>query len=204
MRHARGVAQRDLVRAEPLERGRDVGHPLRGNLPLEGASVRRRDVGAHAHAAAGGRRVDRRDRLQRGRDAHVQVLEVMALAGAHDGHHMRESGRHGPLEPLHVGDERVEEYPRPPFDAGEELLRIGHLGDPLRMNEAGGLDQPAPGLDEQVGQGDLLLGRDEVRLVLQSVARPDLQDAYALRQRAHAPRSAPAASKSTSSTPSLT
>src|SRR3546814_4347577 len=73
-------------------------------------------------------------------------------------------------------------------DAGHHLGRIGHLRDPFRRNEAAELDRRKTGGGQTVDQRNLDRRRYGLRLVLQPVARADLDDTHAPRQfRRHSP-----------------
>src|SRR4029079_17180401 len=67
---------------------------------------------------------------------------------------------------------------------GDDCLCVGHLRNPCRVGEAGDLDALDPGANSVVDVGEVVLGRDDPRLVLQAVARPDLDD-LDRRRRAH-------------------
>src|SRR5262249_33184985 len=63
-----------------------------------------------------------------------------------------------------------------------DLGGVGELRDPLRVHERADLDVGQPGVAERVDEGDLRVGRDHARLVLQPVARADLVDRDLARQ----------------------
>ena len=62
-------------------------------------------------------------------------------------------------------------------DALQHLGVVGHLRDPLRRDERRRLDRRQAGVREPLDQLDLHRGRHLARLVLQAVARADLDDA---------------------------
>ena len=71
-----------------------------------------------------------------------------------------------------VGDARA------PRNAGHHLRIVAHLRHPLGTHKAGRLDVAQPGGREQVDEGDLGRGGHNLFLVLQTVARSDLDDAH--------------------------
>src|SRR5690606_25784706 len=62
-------------------------------------------------------------------------------------------------------------------DAGEHLGCVGQLRHPFGADEAGGLDAAQAGGREPVDQLDLVGSGNELLLVLQAIARADLDDA---------------------------
>src|SRR6185503_12174928 len=58
----------------------------------------------------------------------------------------------------------------------QHLGAIGQLRDHLRLDEARHLQPPHAGAGEHLDQPDLLSGLDDLRLVLETVARPHLAD----------------------------
>ena len=62
-------------------------------------------------------------------------------------------------------------------DARHHVGAVGHLRHPLRRHERRGLDRRQPRIAQAVDQADLDVGRDGALLVLQPVARADLDDA---------------------------
>ena len=85
-------------------------------------------------------------------------------------------GRERPLEACDVGDERRIARARTTRDAGEHLRGVGHLRHPLRADEGGDFDHGKPGRAQAIDELDLVGGRHRGALVLQPVARPDLDD----------------------------
>ena len=65
-------------------------------------------------------------------------------------------------------------------DAGQHLVGVGQLGDDVGAHEARRLDAPQAGAHERVDEPHLVVGRDDLGLVLEAVARADLADAHAL------------------------
>ena len=68
---------------------------------------------------------------------------------------------------------------------GQHLVGVGQLRDDVGAHEARRLDAPQPGAHERVDEPHLVVGRDDLRLVLEAVARADLADAHALGKLGH-------------------
>src|SRR5262245_58295943 len=170
------VGNRDLEGRRLRELARNVDHALHGNLALERAAEggRDRDLRADPGGARG-----RRD-LAPGADgvrARHALVAAVELVGREDDHaDLAAAGRGGAVEPgavqhqADVGDvvaarERL-----------QDRLRVRHLRDAARAHEARDLDAADAGLDRAPDELDLHAGRHARRLVLQAVARPDLDD----------------------------
>ena len=115
------------------------------------------------------------------RNALVPAIELVGRE--HDHPDLAATRRGGPVETRAVQDQA---------DVGDVVaLRQGptngfgvrHLRHAPRVHETGDLDAPDPGVDGAADEFELHLGGDRGRLVLQAVARPDLDDADAARIR---------------------
>src|SRR5690606_41476390 len=62
---------------------------------------------------------------------------------------------------------------RPTGDAAHDLCGIGHLRHPVGAYETRDLDLPEAAIGQHVNEADLVGDRDDPRLILQAVARPD-------------------------------
>ena len=91
--------------------------------------------------------------------------------------HLVEPGCEQPVvAPLVERQPRVDDA-RPPLDRGNDLLGSGHLGDPRGIDEAGRLDPRQPGRGEAVDELCPHRRLEDLRVVLEPVARPDVADA---------------------------
>ena len=90
------------------------------------------------------------------------------------------------VEPLLVRDQDADRDVLRDVDRAEHLGGVGELRDDVGPHEARDLQPPQPGAREQVDEPDLLGGRDDLGLVLEAVARPDLADPDGVRQPARA------------------
>src|SRR5690606_18231704 len=118
-----------------------------------------------------------RKALQRLVDRGVDVVLVEGLGGGGEHRDLLHPDRAGTLVAFFVGNQYRVMHARSAGDAGIDLGGVGQLRHPLRADEAGRLDAPQPGGGEAVDQGDLVGGGDRRLLVLQPVARADLDDA---------------------------
>src|SRR5262249_53308973 len=80
------------------------------------------------------------------------------------------------LEPLHVRHQRREDNAGSALDLRHHLGGVGHLGDPPGRHERGRLDALHARVHHRVNQPHLVVAREELRLVLQPIARADLVD----------------------------
>src|SRR5690606_22043166 len=174
---ANGVSKRNLVAAHLVEITRDAHHIGQGNLSLVGAAEHGGDVAADAHAVGPGASHHGRKALQRLVDRGVDVVLVEGLGGGGEHRDLLHPDRAGTLVAFFVGNQYRVMHARSAGDAGIDLGGVGQLRHPLRADEAGRLDAPQPGGGEAVDQGDLVGGGDRRLLVLQPVARADLDDA---------------------------
>ena len=78
--------------------------------------------------------------------------------------------------PGEIRHQRRVAYARAPVDAANDLGRVGHLRHPARADERRHLDRREAGGGQPVDERDLVGGGDRRVLVLQAVARPDLDD----------------------------
>jgi hypothetical protein len=176
---ADGVAERDLVAAHLQQRRRHVGHRLRRDRPLVGATHHAGDVAAHPHAGRVRRLGDRAEAFERLGDRAVDVLLAEGLGGGAEHRDLPCPGRQRGLEALEVGGEhRIGDAGRRSGEhARQQLGVVAHLRHPLGRHEGRGLDRLQPGALEAAHELELGVGGDELLLVLQAVARPHLDDA---------------------------
>ena len=117
---------------------------------------------------------------QRLLDRAVDVRAVVRLARAQEARDRLEAlaQRQRVVEaPLvrdqHAGDDAVGQV-----DATQDLGRVGQLRHDVRPHERRDLEAAKAGARERVDQAHLVVGGDDLRLVLEPVARPDLADAH--------------------------
>jgi len=79
-----------------------------------------------------------------------------------------------------VGHEHAEQHVGGYIDARKHLGAVGQLRDDVGADEARHLKALQAAGGEAFDEPDLVVGRDAVRLVLKSVAGPDLPDLHAL------------------------
>jgi hypothetical protein len=157
-----------------------VHHTFERDLALVGAAPDGRDVGAHTYAGFERRWNDLTEDLERRVDGLVDVHLVVRLArGEKDGDLAQAHGQRA-LEPLLVGHERAQPAPFGSAEALHQLGGVGELRHPLRRDEARDLDAREPRIEQRAHQALLAVERDHHALVLQPVARADLDDADAV------------------------
>src|SRR5258708_29291328 len=171
------VAERDLVAAHLVEFFREHGDRLGLYFAFVRAARCTGDVAANAHLVRPGGLDDRREALEALRDAAVDVLPAERFGGGAEYGDLpgaRSARRLEAFKVRHqhrVGDARFLAY------AGEDLRVVGHLWNPLRGNEGGRFDRGQACLGELLDEFDLDRGGNVCRLVLQAVARRDVDDA---------------------------
>lgn len=178
---ADGVAEAELVAAEVEQRlggADDLGERDRS---LPGVAEAHGQVAAYVGPVFLGAGHDGLEHGEGLGDGAVEVAGGEGLGGrTEDGDAGGAQGQR-PVETALVGDEdgqgRVDVG-----EEGEQLLRVGQLGHPLGVDEAGGLDGGQPGSGQAADELGLDGGRDGRLLVLQPVTGADLVDADAGRQ----------------------
>ena len=162
-------------------RAGDLEHPPGIDLALERAAER--DAQRHGraepvlararHDAAG-----RRDRLLDGR-ALVPLVE--RLGDAEGEAHLVEAGRDEPLVAALVEREPGAHDSRRFSDGLDDLLGVRHLRDAPRVDEARDLDRRHTCADELPDELDACRDVEDLRLVLQAVARADVVHGHSRR-----------------------
>jgi hypothetical protein len=112
------------------------------------------------------------------------------LGGGEEPAHLPEAVAEGerPLEAALVRDEHRRLDRRRELEPLKHLLGVGELRDHVRPDEGRDLDALEPARREQTDQSELVVRRDDLRLVLEAVARPHLADPDTLREAlAHRP-----------------
>ena len=180
-RDADGVREDESVGVGLGDASGDLENPLRIDLSLERAAER--DAQRHGraepvlararHDAAG-----RRDRLLDGR---ALVPFVERLGDAEGEPHLVEPGRDEPLVAALVECEPGAHDSRHLSHRFDDLLRVRHLRDPPRVDEARDLDRRHAGADELPDELDTSSDVEDLRLVLQTVARADVVHGHSRR-----------------------
>src|SRR5205085_8468857 len=88
--------------------------------------------------------------------------------------HLLDACRQRPLVTALVEDETAVDDPLLAADRGQDLLGAGHLGNQLRVDEAGGLDPAQPRRCQPVAELSPGLRLEDCRLVLKAVAGTDV------------------------------
>jgi len=181
--HSPGVGDADGVGdREPGAAGGEQLPADRQRLFLADRSV----IGAapgDAHAAdnldpgRGRVHADRRDLGQRLRHAPVQVPAVEPVGHRDVDDHRRGAGGEGTLQAAAVGHQHPEPGVELRAQAAHQVLRVGHLGDPLRGDERGGFDGRHAGFEEVADELLLDLGGDRVGPVLEAVTGSHIDEA---------------------------
>ena len=152
------------------------------HLAFERTAERGGDPALQMHSGPRGDLGHRAELLDRLRDRHVHVGQVVALARRQHGVDGVHAGVDRAGRALVVGHQRRVARAGAPPDAGHDRLGVAQLGDGLGVHERGDLDAGHAGLGEAIDHVDLLLGRDEVRLDLKAVPGAHLANRDALRQ----------------------
>ncbi len=181
--HADGVGDVDLIAAErrqPLDHIDDRRHR---HLALVRTAQRARDRPAQPDARVLGGPGHRHEPFDRFGDRAVDVLLRERLAGRAEDHHFIGERGGGGLETLHVGRQRGIQRAGPALDARHHVGAVGHLGHPPGRHERRGLHVDEAGVGQAVHQLHLGLGGHRRLLVLQAVARADLDYFHKMRER---------------------
>src|SRR5688500_15666434 len=175
------VGDRDLEWPGLRDLACDVDDALHRHLALERAAERGRDRDLRADSRGMRSRGDLApgaDRL-RARDALVPPVELVGRK--HDHPDLPAAGGGGAVEPRAIQDQPDVRDVVAIRQAPEDGLGVRHLRHAPRIHEARDLDAPDPGVDGAANELELHRGRNRGGLVLQAVARPDLDDADAAR-----------------------
>src|SRR4051794_5123598 len=181
--HAGGVAEADLLRAggdEPLRDGEDA---LARDVALVGVAEAHADDALAAQPRLAGAGQHPLQPGQRLLDRAVDVLAVVGLARAEEDVDLVEvlAQLQGVVEAALVGDEHRHADVVGDVRALEHLAPVGQLRDDVGADEARDLQPLDAGARELLDEPDLVLGGDDLGLVLKAVARADLADAHAVR-----------------------
>ena len=174
------VGDAAVVDADLLHQPHDVLDLVGRHGALVRATERARDRRAHLDAVlvrGGHHRPEALDALG---DRAVDVLPAERFGGRGEDDDLvgpllapyRQCG----LEPFHVGHQRRVAHAFLARDAGEHGRVVGHLRHPFRADEAGDLDLAQPGRLQPMHELDLDGGLDRLLLVLQPVARADVDE----------------------------
>ena len=87
-----------------------------------------------------------------------------------------QAGLHEPVVATLVEDETGIDDPRPALDRRDDLFRPRHLRHARRIDEADGLDARQSGIGETVDELGANLRLQDLRIVLEPVARGDVAD----------------------------
>ena len=170
------VAERDLEAAHVGEAARDPRHRRRGDLALVGAADHAGDVAAHPHAAAPACATTGRNRSRLSAIEQLMFLcEKRLRGGAEHGDLLGTRGQRR-LQALEVRHQHRVAHARPLAHRAQHLVAARHLRHPFRRDEGARLDHRQPGLGQRLDQRHLGRDRHRRRLVLQPVARADLDD----------------------------
>ena len=186
---ADGVGDAAVVDADLLHQLDDVLDLVGADLALVGTAERHRDRGADLDALGLGGVDHRPEALDALGDRAVDVAPAEGLARGGEDHDLVgplfARRRQGGVEALHVRHQHRIAHPGLAGDAGHDGGVVAHLRHPLRADEAGDLDLLQPGVLEPLHQLDLDARVDGLLLVLQAVARADVDQGHAARQCAH-------------------
>jgi hypothetical protein len=147
------------------------------------ATERRRKIGTDREALRVGRRGQLRVVPHRVGNRLVDVALAERLGGGREHGDVIEPALDGGLESTSIWHQRRKADARAPRGRPRDLTRIGHLRDPLRADERGDLDHRQAGSGELIDELQLQRRVDGGVLFLQAVARADLDDFHAARQR---------------------
>ena len=167
------VREDDLLGSEPSEVVDEAGDDGRVDPALEGAAESDADRDRRLRGPRGD---DPRSALLRLLERGVRVPLVEALRRAERHVQAVEPGRLEALEALLVQDETRVLDSVAALDPGHDVLGAGHLRHGVVADEAHGLDPRKARRREAVDELRAGLGRQDVVLVLEPVAGPDLAD----------------------------
>lgn len=115
----------------------------------------------------------------------VHILQIVALRGRHENDHGIDAGLGCAVGTARIGHKSGQHRAFRAVDAGQNLCRIPHLRHGAWRNEGRDLQMADTGIDQPVDEGDFPVRRHELRLRLQSVARPYFDDADAFGEPFH-------------------
>ena len=169
------VAERELVAPEVHQPPAHVDGLLHRHRALPGVPEAHRHVGPHPQPLGPRPLDDGAEHLDRLGDGAVEVLAGEGLGRAAEDRHRTDPGRERAVEAALVGHQHRTLPPKPLLaEQAEQLLGVGELGDPARVDERRGLEDARPGSGKPTDELGLDRGGHDGRLVLQAVARPDL------------------------------
>ncbi len=180
-RDADGVCEDESVGAALGDAAGDVEHPPGIDLALERAAERDAQRHRRAEPVLARTRHDatgRRDRLLDGR---ALVPFVERLGDAEGEPHLVEPGRDEPLVAALVEREPGAHDSWRLSDCLDDLLRVRHLRHAPRVDEARDLDRRHTRADELPDELDASRDVEDLRLVLQTVARADVVHGHSRR-----------------------
>src|SRR4051794_16599120 len=180
--HAGRVAEADLLRAGGDEALGDDEDALGRDLALVGAAEARADHALAAQARLAGARQHALQPGQRLLDRAVDVLAVVGLGAAQEDVDLLEAVAQleRVVQAALVGDEHRDGDVGGDPRALEDLAAVGELRDDVGAHEARDLEALEAAVRERLDQTDLVVGGDDLGLVLKAIARADLADADAV------------------------
>ena len=179
--HTDGVAEAELVGPEVEEALADLDHLVDRDVPLPRVAEAHRDIGANVEPGGARPGHGGLEHLELPVQAAVEVLLGEGLRGTAEDRDVPATQLEGAVEPALVGDQHRELTALVAEDL-HQLCGVGELGHPLRVDEAGGLDDGEPRRHQPPDELGLDLGRHQRLLVLQAVPRADLVDRHPLRE----------------------
>ena len=120
-------------------------------------------------------------------DAAIDVALAEGLGGGAEDDDLVRPVEQRRLQALHVRRQHRIAHARAALHGAHHRVVVSHLRHPLRAHVARDLDLAQPGVLQAMHEFDLGLGRDRGRLVLQAVARADVDQRDARRQRHSVP-----------------
>ncbi len=178
---ADGVAEAELAGPEVEEPLADLDHLVDRDGALPRVAEAHRDIGADVEPGRSRPGHGRLEHRELPVQAAVEVLLGEGLGGAAEDRDVPAAQLEGAVQAALVGDQH-RQVPTLLAEDRHQLGGVGELGHPLRVDEAGGLDDRQPGRDQPADELCLDVGRHQRLLVLQAVARTDLVDRDPLRQ----------------------
>ncbi len=172
------VAERDLVAAAVEQPPRNFCNLSWSNLSFVRAAEHAGDIATDADSCCSRRVEDRVKAFEALRDGAVDVLLGEALGGCGEDRDLARSCGHSGLIAPQIGDQYRIADPGLTVDATQYLGVIGHLRNRLGRDEGGRFDGLQSCAREAMDQLDLGGRGDDLFFVLQTVARPHLDDAY--------------------------
>ncbi|MNT09138.1 hypothetical protein D3C72_1439080 [compost metagenome] len=178
--HAGGVAQRHPVYAQVREALHPAEHLFQRHVALHRAAHRRRQ-----RDIDGGRRFPHhadhvRQLRQRLLARHAQVGAVVAFAHRHDQVDLVDLARQRAFGAAHIGHQHRVDHAFSSRDAMHDGFGVAQRRDRFGRGEGRHLDLGVAACAQVVDQGDLVVGVDKLRLVLEAVPGGDFLDIHSL------------------------